>query len=119
MTISPPLMRRAKKQMAVIQWVTRTNAACRGGCELRAAASGTAESIAWLAGVGSIASCARGTDECVRPYTRLFAAYGQAVYSDGGGGYAAAEFEVAGDFGDVEEQVFQVSGHRDFFDGIS
>ena len=67
---------------------------------------------------------ARWTDECVRPYTikifyvRLLAAYGQAVYADCGGGYRAAEFQVAGDFVDVEEQLFQIAGYRDFFHRI-
>jgi hypothetical protein len=36
----------------------------------------------------------------------LFAADGQAFDLDGGGGDCAAEFQVAGDFGNVEEKFF-------------
>src|SRR5580692_11362924 len=50
MTISAPLMSKAKKQIAVIQWVTQTNTACRGCSEFRSeAASGTSDSIACTA----------------------------------------------------------------------
>src|SRR3984957_11547714 len=50
MTISAPLMSKAKKQIAVIQWVTRTNTACRGCSGFRSeAASGTSDSIACTA----------------------------------------------------------------------
>src|SRR5271165_4560500 len=48
----------------------------------------------------------------------LLAADRQAVDAKGGAGDGAAEFEVAGDFGNVQEHVFQVSGDGDFFDGI-
>ena len=35
-----------------------------------------------------------------------------------GDGDGAAEFEIAGDFGNVQEHFFQISGDRDFFDRI-
>ncbi len=53
------------------------------------------------------------------PYVSLFASYRQAVYPDGWGCYCATELQVIGDFGDVEEKIFQVSGHRDFFYRVS
>jgi hypothetical protein len=49
---------------------------------------------------------------------RLFAADSETVHSDRWRGYRSAEFQVAGDFRDVEEQVFEISGHRDFFNGV-
>ena len=49
---------------------------------------------------------------------RLFAADYQAVDADGWAGHGAAEFQVVCDFGDVEEEFFQISRDRDFFDRI-
>jgi hypothetical protein len=48
-----------------------------------------------------------------------FSTDGQAVDADGGTGDGAAEFEVVSDFRDVEEKLFQISGDRDLFHGIS
>ena len=48
----------------------------------------------------------------------LFAADHQAVDADGWSRNRAAEFEVVSDFGNVEEQLFQVSSDRDFFDWV-
>src|SRR5579863_165671 len=48
----------------------------------------------------------------------LFATDGQAVDAKCRSGYGAAEFEVAGDFGNVEEHFFQIAGDGDFFDGV-
>jgi len=52
-------------------------------------------------------------------YLNLFATNGEAVDADGWAGHRAAEFEVVGDLGDVEEQFFEVSGDSDFLDGIA
>src|SRR4051812_11827926 len=48
----------------------------------------------------------------------LFAAYCQAIDPDCGGGYCAAEFEVVGNIGDVEEEIFQIARNGNFFDRI-
>ncbi len=48
----------------------------------------------------------------------LLAADDQAVDADGRTCHGAAKFQVAGDFGNVEEHLFQISGHRNLFDGI-
>jgi hypothetical protein len=48
----------------------------------------------------------------------LLAADDQAVDADGWASHRAAKFEVAGDFRNVEEHLFQISRHRDLFDGI-
>jgi hypothetical protein len=52
-------------------------------------------------------------------HSRLFAAYREPVDAQGGSGYAAAEFQIAGDLGDVEEHLFQISGHGNLFHWIS
>ena len=48
----------------------------------------------------------------------LLAADDQAVDADRWAGHGAAKFEVAGDFGNVEEHFFQISRHRDLFHRI-
>src|ERR1700675_1529706 len=48
----------------------------------------------------------------------LFATHSKPVNPNRRRGHAAAEFEIASDFGNVFEQLFQISGDRDLFDGI-
>src|SRR6476469_9151391 len=48
----------------------------------------------------------------------LLAADDQAVDANGGAGHGAAKFKIIGDLGNVEEHFFQISRHRDLFDGI-
>src|SRR5579862_3675886 len=45
----------------------------------------------------------------------LFAADCQAVNAERGCRHRPAELEVAGDFGDVEEHLFEISRNRDLF----
>ena len=49
----------------------------------------------------------------------LLAADGQAVDSDGRASDCATKFEVVTDFGNIEEDFFQVTCHRDFFYWVS
>jgi hypothetical protein len=48
----------------------------------------------------------------------LLAAYGEAVDAKRWGRNGAAELQVVGDFGNIEEQVLEIAGNRDLFDGI-
>src|SRR6266536_4469779 len=48
----------------------------------------------------------------------LFSSDGEAVNADCRRCDCAAEFQVAGDFGNVKEHAFQITGDRDFFDRI-
>src|SRR3984885_6279972 len=49
---------------------------------------------------------------------RLFAADGEAVNAQRRRGYRTAKLQIVRDLGDVEEDLFQVSGHGDFFNGV-
>src|ERR1700730_15469222 len=55
----------------------------------------------------------------VPPRTLLLSAYGLAVDADCGRGHAAAEFQVAAHLGNIVEHVFEITGYRDLFYGIS
>jgi len=55
MTISIPVRSKAKKESTVIQWVTRTNALCRGVSASRSeAAVATAEAYHASRGIASV-----------------------------------------------------------------
>src|SRR5215470_5384672 len=51
-------------------------------------------------------------------YAELFTPHGQSIDADSGSRYRTAEFQVVGDFRDVEKEVFQISGDRNFLDGV-
>src|SRR5580704_13437930 len=61
---------------------------------------------------------ARQPRAAVPTWPDLFAADREAVDAQRRRGHGAAELEIVGDFGDVEEDFFQVSGHGDFFDRV-
>src|SRR5262249_18923680 len=67
---------------------------------------------------GYSATCSRHTDAKVT-MGRLLSAYGEAIDTNGGRSHASTKFQVAADFRDVLEDVFQVSRDRDFFDRVS
>src|SRR4051794_25193331 len=59
-----------------------------------------------------------GKTALIRRLNNLLAAHRQTIHPNRGRGHRPSEFQVAGDLRDVEEQLFQISGHGDFFHRI-
>jgi len=64
-----------------------------------------------------------GIVDCQFPIVDLYRTYSppdsQAINSDGRASDCAAKFEIVTDFGNIEEDFFQVTCHRDFFYWVS